>query len=52
MRACLARTNDYGRATRITSFLGILLGLGMTAWGVYTFVSKRADAMLPMLACF
>jgi len=52
MRACLARTNDYGRATRITSFLGILLGLGMTAWGVYTFVSKRADAMLPMLGVF
>ena len=52
MRACLARTNDYGRATKITSALGILLGLGMTGWGVYTFVSDRADAMLPMLGIF
>ena len=52
LRACLARTNDYGRATKITSFFGILLGLGMTGWGIYTFISKQADAMLPMLGVF
>ena len=52
LRACLARTNDYGRATKITSVFGILLGLGMTGWGIYTFISKQADAMLPMLGVF
>lgn len=52
MRASLARINDYGRATRITSVLGIILGLGMVGWGAYSFFIQRADVMLPMLGIF
>jgi stage IV sporulation protein FB len=52
LRACISRSNDRGRATKITAILGIVLGAGMVSYGIYTFIMHKGDAVLPMLGVF
>ncbi len=51
-RAVLSRRCDFGRATRITSLFGMLVGFVMIAWGIYTIIIRRPNILLSLLGLF
>lgn len=52
LRACIARSCDFARATRICALLGILLGIALSGYGVYTFFGMQPEILVMMLGVF